>query len=77
MTEQQIAGLIALALNKWTLFTAGGIFLILRTLSALEWLNRSQAYRRFLPLLPEALGMAAAFCGGIPIVDSEPYPPRS
>jgi len=74
MSEQAVAGLLELVLNKWSLYTAGGIFLALRFLAAIKWLDELSLYRRLLPILPEAMGLAAAYLGGIPIVAEQPTP---
>ena len=72
--EEVITEALVLVLNKWSIIVAGGIFLSLRTLSSVRWLNRNQAYRRGLPFLPEAFGITAAFFGGFPPVDGMPWP---
>jgi hypothetical protein len=66
-----VQGLADLALNKWTLLTAGGIFLLLRVLKDTP-IAKLGIYRRLLPVLPEMFGVAAAFGGGIPSVDGQP-----
>lgn len=66
-----VQGLVDLALNKWTLLTAGGVYLLLRVFHSTP-LARWGPYRRALPVLPEALGVAAAFAGGIPAVEGQP-----
>lgn len=64
--------MLAIALNAWTLLVAGGIFLGLRALQGFKWLSNRPAYRRLLPILPEALGVLAAFTGGLPAVAGQP-----
>ena len=71
MQSEGVQGLIDLATDKYTLLTAGGVYLFLRVLvqtPVAKW----GVYRRILPILPEILGVAAAFAGGIPVVESQP-----
>jgi len=72
MDETLVMGLAELALNKWTLFVAGGIFFLARALDDAPWFARNPVTRRLLPFVPEALGIAAAFAGGLPVVDGQP-----
>ena len=71
MGDQQIQDLVALAFDKWTLLTAGGVFFLLRVLGQTP-LSRLSIYRRAMPVLPELLGVFAAFFGGIPTVADSP-----
>lgn len=64
---------LSLALNKWTVFTAGGIFFLMRTLSS-SALDSNKVYGRFRPFIPEALGLASAFLGGLPVVEGQAIP---
>lgn len=70
MGEVDLQGLIDLALNKWTLMTAGGVFFLIRVLSQL--LSKVGWYRRLLPVLPELLGVGATLAGGNPAVSDQP-----
>lgn len=72
MGEEQIHGLVELALNKWTLLMAGGVFFAVRILNGLTFLSKRAWYRRILPFLPDALGCGAAISGGIPVVADQP-----
>lgn len=72
MDQTALMGLIDLAFDRWTLLIAGGIYLFLRTLNGFEPISKLGVYRRILPLLPESLGVAAAFLGGIPFVEGKP-----
>lgn len=65
---------IELALNRWTIFYAGGIFFLLRTLKTFKPLDQNGLYRRLLPFMPEVLGLAGAFFGALPVVDGQPLP---
>lgn len=67
-----IEGLIALGLNKWTLLTAGGVYLLLRVTNQLAFISGRNWYRRILPVAPELLGIAATFAGGNPAVAKAP-----
>ena len=67
-----IAGLIELALNKWTLMTAGGVYFLIRVFSQLDFISKRNLYRRLLPVLPEMLGVVATFAGGNPAVADQP-----
>ena len=71
MTGAGVQGLIELATNKWTLLSAGGVYLLLRVVGQTP-LAKTGIYRRALPVLPEILGVAAAFLGGIPVVADQP-----
>lgn len=66
-----IQGLIDLALNKWTLMTAGGVFFLIRVLTQTP-LSKLNFFRRILPILPEILGVAATIAGGNPAVAEQP-----
>jgi len=72
MEDAFVMGLAELALNKWTLFVAGGIFFLARALDDAPFLAQNPVTRRLLPFVPEALGIAAAFAGGLPVVDGQP-----
>ncbi len=72
MEGADIQGLIDLALNKWTLLTAGGVFFLLRVVGQLDFIGKRNLYRRLLPVLPEALGVAATVAGGNPAVADQP-----
>jgi hypothetical protein len=72
VVDADVQGLVDLALNKWTLLTAGGVFFLLRVISQLPWLSTTNAYRRLLPVLPELLAVGATLAGGNPAVDSSP-----
>lgn len=72
MDEQHVKGLIDYAFEHRTLMCAIGVFLLLRFLNATP-LGKLAFYRRMLPFLPEAFGVAAAFLGGMPnVVDQGP-----
>lgn len=60
-----IQPLIDLALDKFTLLTAGGIFFFLRFVAKTR-AAKHPLYRRFLPILPDLLGVAAALSGALP-----------
>jgi hypothetical protein len=68
--EVDLQGLIDVALNRWTLMTAGGVFFLIRVLSQL--LSKVGWYRRLLPVLPELLGVGATIAGGNPAVGGRP-----
>lgn len=72
MNDKAVTGFLSLVINQWTLYTGAGIFLALRMLGAIKWLNDRSFYRRLLPLLPEALGIAAVFLGSVPSLTSSP-----
>ncbi len=65
---------IGLALNKWTVFTAGGIFFVMRTLTSVHEINENRLFGRIRPFIPEVLGLLSAFTGGLPIVEGQSIP---
>jgi hypothetical protein len=71
MGAEQISGLVELALDKYTLLIAGGIFILLRMIKATP-LAKTGIYWRVLPVLPEALGCLAAVTGCMPAVADQP-----
>ena len=66
--EPQITELLTarvLAMAEAGAMLALGVFLVMRVLARLKWLERHPWAVRALPLLPEALGVAGALLGGI------------
>lgn len=72
MKDKAVNDFLALILTQWTLYTGVGIFLTLRMLKAIKWLDNKNFYRRLLPILPEVLGIAAVFLGSVPSLVSAP-----
>jgi len=68
--DSQIQELIAIGFDKWTLLTAGGIFILLRALQKTA-LAKWNWYRRSLPIIPECLGIASAIFGGLPVLEGQ------
>lgn len=64
--------LSSLALHRDVLFAAVGVFAALRAIHAWPLLSKTDLYRRVLPILPEVMGIAIAYTGGIPIVAALP-----
>lgn len=71
MGEAEIQGLIALALNKWTMLNAGGVFFFLRVVGRSP-IAKFSLYQRLLPVLPEAMAIGAMLAGGNPVIDKQP-----
>lgn len=74
--DEQVHGLLAIALDRFTLLIAGGIYMALRGVQRSQIVSRSGFYRRLLPILPEILGCALSSLGGIPAVEGEPLAVR-
>ncbi len=72
MNDQATTKLLALLYNEWTLYTGVGIFFTIRVLSAVKFISNMNLYRRMLPFLPEALGVAAVFLGSVPSLNDSP-----
>ena len=72
MDEIDITGLVGLVANTWSLLMAAGIFVVTRALEDADVLTRNPVTRRILPFVPEGLGIAAAFAGGLPAVAGQP-----
>lgn len=72
MNEVDVTGLVNLVANTWSLLMAAGIFVLVRALEDAKFLAENPVTRRLLPFLPEGLGIAAAFLGGLPAVDGQP-----
>ena len=70
----EIAQWLTLAFDKWLLMTSTGIFLLIRTRSAVKPISKNAIYRRLLPVFPEVFGVTAALTGGIPLVNDQPLP---
>lgn len=69
--DDTLKDFIAIALDKYVLLVAGGIFAGIRA-AARYAISAHPLYRRFLPLLPEAMGVGAVLSGGVPTADTYP-----
>jgi hypothetical protein len=69
--NDQVQALLDLALDRYTLLVAGGIFFFLRVLRQTP-IAKWSIYWRALPVLPETIGCLAAVLGGIPAVAGQP-----
>lgn len=65
-----VEGLVAIALDTWTLVLAGGIYFGLRSLDGI--LGGNLIWRRLLPLMPELLGLTLSICHCVPSTAMEP-----
>lgn len=59
-----------IVLDKWTIANAIGIFAFLRVLTRTP-LAQTALYKRALPILPDVIGVASAFLGGIPAAEGQ------
>lgn len=67
----QLEGLTEIAFDRFTLINALAIYVLLRVVAKTP-LGKAPLYRRFLPFLPEGLGVVSSLLGGIPIVSDQP-----
>ena len=67
----EVQGLLAIALDRYSLLMAGAVFVLLRSLKK-TGIAKLPVYWRFLPVLPDVLGVAATLLGGVPVVAKEP-----
>ena len=71
MNDELVRSFLALAMDTYVLTAAGGVFTVIRALAKTS-LAQVPIYRRILPVLPEALGIAAVLGGGVPAVAAMP-----